>query len=77
MEVDSQQTTSNNRDSEIPCSLATYEEFCDWATEDQLAREEGHILPPSSPTQSEESVTSPILYDIDPESPLGLLLQHC
>ena len=65
MEVDSEPNTPNNRESEIPCS---------WSDEDQLSRE-GHILPPSSPTSSEESVTSPSA--IDPDSPLGLLLQHC
>jgi len=30
---------------------------------------------PPSPTKSEESVTSPCV--IDPESPLGLILQNC
>ena len=37
--------------------------------------------PPPSPTKSEESVTSYPLCDVvsplDPESPLGLLLQNC
>jgi hypothetical protein len=74
MEVDAEPTTPNNRESGITCSWSTYQEFCGWADEDQLSRE-GHILPPSSPTSSEESVTSP--FAIDPESPLGLLLQHC